>query len=36
MSTIFNKPINEIIQMRHSVRNYSNESLSIDLINKYH
>lgn len=34
MSTIFNKPINEIIQMRHSIRNYTDESLSIDLINK--
>jgi len=34
VATIFNKPINEIIKMRHSVRNYTDESLSIDLINK--
>ena len=34
MATIFNEPINKIIQMRHSVRNYSDESLSMDLIDK--
>ena len=34
MSTIFNKPITEIITLRHSVRNYSNVPLSKNIIEK--
>lgn len=32
MSTLFNQPIQELIKLRHSVRNYSNTPLSDDLI----
>ena len=31
---IFNKPINEIIKSRHSVRTYENKQLSKDVLNK--
>ena len=34
MSNIFDKPINEIIRSRHSVRNYEDKELSDDTINK--
>lgn len=34
MSTIFNKPINEVIKLRHSVRNYDDKYLSQDIIDK--
>ncbi|MEG1254976.1 nitroreductase family protein [Clostridium sp.] len=34
MDNIFNKPINEVIQLRHSVRNYENKDLSEKVIQK--
>ena len=35
MNTLFNKPVTELITLRHSVRNYKNSSLSKDIIEKY-
>lgn len=34
MSTIFDKPITEVIKLRHSVRNYDNSPLSTEIIEK--
>lgn len=34
MNTIFNKPIREIIELRHSVRNYEDKPLEKDVIDK--
>lgn len=34
MSIIFNKPVNEVIKLRHSVRNYEDKDLSKDIIDK--
>lgn len=34
MNNIFNKSINEVIRLRHSVRNYENKDLSKEIIEK--
>lgn len=34
MNTIFNKPIKELVEIRHSVRNYDNIPISKEIINK--
>ena len=34
MSNIFNKPIKELIEARHSVRNYNDTPISKDIIEK--
>lgn len=34
MSNLFNRPVEELIKIRHSVRNYDNSPLSEEIINK--